>query len=37
MLMESRVTAPDETDVDELKKVPVPQGLSIEILDFGDE
>ncbi|KAB8071774.1 hypothetical protein BDV29DRAFT_159191 [Aspergillus leporis] len=28
------VTAPEDTDIEELKKVEVPPGLSIEILDF---
>jgi hypothetical protein len=34
---EGRVIAPDGTDVDELRRVEIPQGLSIEIWDLDDE
>ncbi|CEL09672.1 hypothetical protein ASPCAL12805 [Aspergillus calidoustus] len=32
-----QVIAPDGTDVDELRRVEIPQGLSIEIWDLDDE
>ncbi|KAL2836015.1 hypothetical protein BJX68DRAFT_251148 [Aspergillus pseudodeflectus] len=31
------VSAPDDVDVDGLKRVEVPSGLQIEILDFNNE
>ena len=32
----TRVSAPDETDVEALRAVDIPQGLNVEIIDFGD-
>ncbi|GFF39659.1 hypothetical protein IFM46972_05955 [Aspergillus udagawae] len=32
-----QVSAPDGTDVGDLKNVPIPDGLSIEIIDFTSD
>lgn len=31
------VTAKDDVDVDELRVLPVPKGLTVEIIDFDEE